>query len=306
MATAGLDGLFAGRFLSGISAGLVTGAATAYISELDGNRSRGGLLATIANMGGLGLGPLISGLLAQHAPSPTTLPYGVGIVLLLPGLLVLTVPDTVARRPGGLRAGLTPQRLGVPSDMRVSFAAAAIAAFVGFALLGFFTSLVDSFLSKGLDNHSYQTAGIVSCLVFAAATAGQLASGRFSTPTALFVGLAAVPLGLGLITAALPARSLPLYVIGGIVGGGGVGVAFRAAVLSLTAQAPDERRGEVLSTFFVVGYVGITLPVIGTGALVTATTLFTAVVSLAALLAVLAAIAALILGHLRTAAARSR
>ncbi|MGH8891211.1 MAG: MFS transporter, partial [Acidothermaceae bacterium] len=302
IATSNLAGLFAGRFLSGISAGLVTGAATAYISELYGDRARGGLLATIANMGGLGLGPLIAGPLAEHAPDPTRLPYAVGIALLVPALLVLVVPDTVARAPGGIRAGLRPQRLGIPHDMRVAFAAAAIAGFVGFALLGFFTSLVGSFLAQGLSDHSHQTAGIVPFLVFAAGTAGQVVAGRWSTRPALLIGLAAVPIGLVLITTALPAGSLSLFVSGGIVGGAAVGVAFRAAVVSIAASAPDERRGEVLSTFFVIAYVGLTVPVIGAGVLISSTTLFIATLSLAIFIAALAAVAAAILIRLPASA----
>jgi MFS family permease len=295
MTTGGLVGLFAGRFVSGVSAGLVTGAATAYISELYGDRARGGLLATVANMVGLGLGPLIAGVLAEHAPDPTTLPYGVGVALLVPALLVAAAPDTVDRAAGGLREGLKPQALGVPAEMRAPFAAAAIAGFVGFALLGFITALVGSFLAKGLADRSHQTAGVASCLVFAAAALAQVAAGRLSTHRASLLGLAIAPIGLGLITAALPARSLTLFVIGALVGGTGVGFAFRAAVVSITTRAPDERRGEVLSTFFVIAYVGLTVPVVGTGVLVTDATLFIATVTLAIVVAVLAAIASGIL-----------
>jgi MFS family permease len=305
MTTSSLPGLFAGRLISGASAGLVTGAATAYISELYGDRARGGLLATIANMVGLGLGPLIAGLLAEHAPAPTTLPYGVGVALLIPALLVLTVPDTVTPKTGGLREGLKPQTLGVPAEIRAPFTAAAIAGFVGFALMGFITALVGSFLSDGLSDHSHQTAGVVSCLVFGAAAATQAAAGWLSTRQASLVGLAVVPLGLGLITAALPTRSLPLFVAGVLTGGAGVGFAFRAAVVSITTQTGDQRRGEVLSTFFVVAYVGLTIPVVGAGVLVTDATLFIATVTLAVVVAVLAAVAAAILLRLSVGVARS-
>ena len=302
MTTNDLPALFVGRFLAGLSAGLVTGTATAYVSELYGNRARGGLLATIANMGGLGLGPLISGPLAQHAPGPTVLPYGVGIALLLPALFVLAVPDTVRWQPGGLRAGLTPQRLGVPASMRAPFAASAIAAFVGFALLGFVTALIGSFLAEGLSDDSHQTAGIATFLIFAAGTAGQLVAGRWSTRTALLVGLATIPVGLALITSALPTNSLALFVAGGVLGGAGVGVAFRAAVVSVAELSPDDRRGEVLSTFFVIAYIGITVPVIAAGVLITTTTLLIATVALAIFVAVLAGVAAVILTRLPTAA----
>jgi MFS family permease len=153
--------------------------------------------------------------------------------------------------------------------MRAPFAAAAIAGFVGFALLGFITALVGSFLAKGLSDHSHQTAGVASCLVFAAAALAQVGAGRLSNHRASLLGLAVAPIGLGLITAALPARSLTLFVVGALVSGAGVGFAFRAAIVSITTRAPDERRGEVLATFFVIAYIGLTVPVVGTGVLVT-------------------------------------
>ncbi|MGH7486232.1 MAG: MFS transporter, partial [bacterium] len=109
-------------------------------------------------------------------------------------------------------------------------------------------------------------------------------------------------IGLVLITTALPAGSLSLFVSGGIVGGAAVGVAFRAAVVSIAASAPDERRGEVLSTFFVIAYVGLTVPVIGAGVLISSTTLFIATLSLAIFIAALAAVAAAILIRLPASA----
>jgi MFS family permease len=52
--------LLVGRVLSGLSAGLMTGTATAMLTELipaSASRGRASLTATAANMGGLGLGP---------------------------------------------------------------------------------------------------------------------------------------------------------------------------------------------------------------------------------------------------------
>src|SRR3989442_11037956 len=67
--------LLAGRFLSGLGAGLLTGTATAGLAELEpsGSQPRAARVATAANMGGLGLGSLVAGLFAQLAPVPTRL-----------------------------------------------------------------------------------------------------------------------------------------------------------------------------------------------------------------------------------------
>lgn len=90
--------------------------------------------------------------------------------------------------------------------------------------------------------------------------------------------------------------------IGALIGGFGVGFAFHAGVVSITARAPDERRGEVLSTFFVVAYVGLTVPVVGAGLLITDATLFVATLTLAMVVATLAAIAGGLLLRLRQGA----
>ncbi|BFO18690.1 hypothetical protein SHKM778_50780 [Streptomyces sp. KM77-8] len=67
-----LGWLYAGRLLSGFSAGLFTGAATAYVMESapPGKTARATFVATAVNMGGLGCGPLLAGILAEYAPGP--------------------------------------------------------------------------------------------------------------------------------------------------------------------------------------------------------------------------------------------
>src|SRR6202046_2814261 len=68
-----VPGLLVARVVSGVSVGMLTATATAYLSELDAagrgglSRRRAEIIATAANLGGIGLGPLISGFLAQYA-----------------------------------------------------------------------------------------------------------------------------------------------------------------------------------------------------------------------------------------------
>lgn len=62
--------LLVGRLLSGPSAGIFTGTATAAVIEAvpSDQRDRGAAVATAANMGGLGIGPILAGLLVPYAP----------------------------------------------------------------------------------------------------------------------------------------------------------------------------------------------------------------------------------------------
>ena len=93
--------LLAARIVSGLSAGLMTGTATAALAELTPATAgrRASLVATAANMGGLGLGPLVAGLFAQYPPHPTTLVFEANLVVLAAaGLCVLVIPETVSPR----------------------------------------------------------------------------------------------------------------------------------------------------------------------------------------------------------------
>lgn len=264
----GLGWLYAGRLLSGLSAGLFTGAATAYVLELAprGGASRATFVATAANMGGLGCGPLLAGILAQYAARPLYLPFAVHLVLVAASVVVLTrLPETVReRRP--LRT-VRPQRPALPASVRAVFGPAATASFVGFALFGVFTSVSPSFLAQSLDVHNRAVSGLVVALAFFSSTAGQLLVGRVGVGRSLPLGCAVLLAGLALLAGALWWDQLALVVLSAVVGGAGQGLAFRGALSAVAGASPPDRRAAVISTLFVVAYTGISLPVIGVGLL---------------------------------------
>jgi MFS family permease len=264
----GLPLLFVGRLLSGFSAGLFSGAATAAVLELAPPelRGRAGFAATAANMGGLGCGPLLSGVLAQYAPWPLRLPFLVHIALLMAAFVVThALPETVPRRTP--RPPLRPQGMVVPQETRGAFVPAALAAFAGFSLLGLFTAVAPSFVAQTLGEHNLDVTGLVVFSVFCSSTAGQFVMDRVGVRRALPTGCLVLTTGMALVAFSLLMESLPVLVAGAVVGGLGQGLAFRAALTSVSAVAPDEHRGATISAFFVVAYVGISLPVVGVGAL---------------------------------------
>ncbi|MFE0193358.1 MFS transporter [Streptomyces sp. NPDC058989] len=264
----GLPLLLVGRVLSGFAAGLFSGAATAAVLELakPGQEAHAGFAATAANMGGLGCGPLLSGLLAQYTPWPLALPFLVHLVLVAVAAAVTWfLPETVARphRPRTLR----PQRLRVPPEVRGVFAPSAVAAFAGFALLGLFTAVAPAFVSQTLDEHNLAVTGSVVFTVFLASTAGQLLTGRIGVRRALPVGCLVLVVGLSLVATSLAVTALPVLVAGAVCGGAGQGLAFRAGLTAVGDAAPPAHRGGTISAFFLVAYLGISLPVVGVGAL---------------------------------------
>jgi MFS family permease len=282
-----LGALIAARIVSGMSAGLMTGTATATLTELvpASASRRASLVATAANMAGLGLGPLVAGLLAQYAPDPTRLVFEFYLVVLaVAGLILLLVPETVRVRT---RPALRFAGLGVPERGRGEFIAAGVAGFAAFALLGLFSSLVPGFIAGELHQGSHAVQGGVVFLLLAVGAVTQVALVRFSSNRVVLAGLGLFLAGLGLIVAALAVSGMALFVAGTVAGGVAVGAIFLGSLATANRLAPPERRGQALSAFFVACYLGLIIPVVGVGVLSEFTGTFPAVVTFSILLAAL-------------------
>jgi MFS family permease len=271
--------LFVGRILSGLSAGLVTGTATAALTETAAGRvtsgagpgvstagassRRASMVATAANMGGLGLGPLIAGLFAQFAPDPTVLVFEVYLgVLALAAVGLAFVPETVRARE---RLSLHFSGLGIPGAGRSEFLAAGVAGFAAFCLLGLFTALAPAFLSGVLHEHSHAVSGVIVFALFGTAAISQLFLGRFPSRRVVTFGLAVFLAALALIVAGLSQASMGLYLAGTLVGGVAVGAVVIGSLSTANRLAPPQTRSRAVSTYFVFCYVGLTIPVIGVG-----------------------------------------
>jgi MFS family permease len=279
--------LIAARILSGLSAGLMTGTATATLTELvpAAASRRASLVATAANMAGLGLGPLIAGLFAQYAPQPTVLVFEVYLaVLAVAGLCLFLVPETVSprRRPPLRFAGL-----GIPERGRSEFIAAGVAAFAAFSLLGLFAALAPTFLGSVLHESSHAVQGGVVFLLLAVGTVTQVLLARFNSRLVVLAGLPLFLAALALIVAALSRADLALFLAGTVVGGVAVGSVFLGSLATANRLAPPGQRGQVISTFFVACYAGLIIPVVGVGVATEFISDFAAVLALSILLAVL-------------------
>jgi MFS family permease len=279
--------LMAGRILSGLSAGLMTGTATAALAELipPSASRRAALVATAANMGGLGLGALIAGLFAQYELHPTALVFEVYLALLAAaGLCLLFVPETVSPRQ---RPALRFAGLGIPEQGRREFLAAAAAAFSAFSLLGLFSALVPTFLGSVMHEHSHAIAGGVVFLIFAVATVSQLLAYRLPSRPLVMAGLGLLLAALALIVAALAQAMMALFLAGTIVAGMAVGAVFLGSLATAHRLAPPGRRGHTISTYFVACYCGLVIPVVAVGVAAGFIGTFPAVLALSILLAAL-------------------
>lgn len=257
--------LLLGRVLSGISAGVFVGTATAAVVEAAPERRRAWapVAATAANIGGLGLGPLLAGLLVDLAPWPLHLTFVVHSVLTLVAVvLVWGVPETVERVPGA-RLGL--QKPEVPSGIRQAFVAASIAGFAGFAVTGLLTAVSPRLVAQVLDDPSAVVQDSVIVLALMVSVVAQVVLRGVSTRTGVTLGCALLALGSLVLVAGLWTESYAVLLASALLIGPGQGLSFGKGLASLLERVEPHQRAGVSSAFFIVGYVAISLPVIGAG-----------------------------------------
>ncbi|HLY48393.1 MAG TPA: MFS transporter [Solirubrobacteraceae bacterium] len=269
-----LPGLFVARIVSGLGVGVVTATATAWLAELDAarrpprGRGRAQIVAAAANLGGLGLGGLVAGVLAQSAGDPLTLPFLVlGGSMALALIAISFAPETRSSPPA--RPRYRPQRVSVPAGSRARFFAAGVGAAITFALFGLITSLAPSFLATTLHQPSRALAGAVSFAMFAAAAIAQTMTGARPPQQLLARGIPALLIGIALLTVAvwLPTPSFGLFLVGDLVAGAGGGLMFKGGIGTVSEISLPEHRAEALAGLYLAAYIGLAGPVIGLGAL---------------------------------------
>jgi MFS family permease len=267
-----VPGLLFARVLSGVSIGLTQSTATAYLAELHARHRRQSsgmraqVTATTVNMGGLGLGALVAGVLAEWFGDPLTVPYVVFMIAALFALVAVALsPET--REPVRPRPRYRPQRPTVPAEARGEYYAAALSAFIVFAAMGLFAGLAGLFLVVALHHPSHALAGVTLFAVFSAGVIAQLATMTWPLRRTLAAGMALMVIGLaGTVTAVwLPTPSLTLFILGGALTGAGGGAIFKGAVATVVRISPAETRAGALAGTYLAAFVGLSLPIVGAG-----------------------------------------
>jgi hypothetical protein len=259
-----LPGLLLGRVITGVAVGLAAGTATTYLVELrlreDPAASvvRARTIGTSVNIGALGVGPLLAGVLAEWTSLPLTLPYVLFVALGSIALIGVAAAPETGNPSRDARARLALARIPVPA------AAATIAAF---SATGLFAGLSGLLLATTFDHPSHALAGATLFLVFSSGVVSQLAAGTVPAPRTLAIGVTSMIVGLSLLVTAvrLSTPSLAMFLAGGALIGAGAGLVFKGTTgVVLEAVAPDARIA-ITSTLVVTVFIGLSIPVIGAG-----------------------------------------
>jgi MFS family permease len=271
ISSSSLAGLLVARVLTGLALGATVATATAYIADLDAGPDgvatrRSGIVATFANVGGLAIGPLVTGLLVRYTSGGMTLPYVALLAALVVALLaVVLAPE--GRPPSQPLPRYRPQRLKVPAHARGQFLAAAAGVALAFATGGLFAGLAGTFLAGPLHHPSPALAGAAIFLTFGSGVVVQITTTRWPAHRLLAAGIPSIILGLGVlvVSAWTTPPSLALFLLGGVMTGVGVGAIFRASLGVVISTSHADDRAGALATFFIAGYAGLSLPVLGLG-----------------------------------------
>jgi predicted MFS family arabinose efflux permease len=269
-----LTGLLVARVLTGLAIGATVATATAYITDLDSDPTspdgavtrRSGVVGTIANVGGLAIGPLFAGLLARYAPAGLTLPYVVLLVVLVAAVLAVVIAPE-GRAAVHPRPKYRPQALKVPAHARGQFLAAIAGAALAFATWGLFAGLAGRFLAGPLQHPSPALTGAAIFLTFGVGIVVQTTTTSWPAHRLLSAGIPTIILGLAVLVASAwtAPPSLALFLIGGIVTGIGASAIFRASLVIVIATSRADDRAGALATLFIAGYAALSLPVLGLG-----------------------------------------
>ncbi len=282
--------LFAGRILSGISAALVSGTATAYLGDAASEPRRGAAIATAANMLGLGAGPILAAAIAAATPSWVLAPFAVHSLMAAAACLAVLF---AARESLTQRTARSAVVLPViPREAATAFLSAALSA-IGFAVMGACTAITAILVVRSFRITAVLVIGLLGSVIFLFSALGQLVAARAGARgiawgwVLLVCGAAAIAAG----AAFAGPFSVVLYISGVAVVGLGHGALFPRGLERLLDRIRGDARARAASAFWVVAYALTAVSATAVGWLCSLWGDRTGVVVFAAAFAVAAAIA---------------
>lgn len=285
----GFNWLIIGRLVQGIGIGAVLGNATAGLVEFEphGNKQHASEIAGMAQLGGLALGPLTAGLMAEYLFAPTLLIYILELFLLIVAFVLLL-------NIGGSSSKLNSNsfRLNRPTlpPAKWSFISASIASSLVLAMSGLYFSLTPIYVQTILHTSNIALGGIIaSVMVFTSVVVEKILWNR-STLRLEIGGLIALMVGLSLISLTNIYPSLIVLLTAAIMSGIGFGTTYMGAIGVINRIAPLDRRGDVTSSFYAITYAALGIPIIGLGFAAQYFNLFTAVHMFVAAIVIIAII----------------
>ncbi|MEM7284979.1 MAG: MFS transporter [Actinomycetota bacterium] len=258
--------LLLGRFLLGVVSGAVLGVSAAWLQELmgPGREERAAVLSTLITFGGFGFGPPISAAFDSLLPHPLVLPFvvhAVATVAVLPTLIAVPETTDPSTRPARVTVDL-----GVTAAARPLFWRIVVPAAVWvFAFPSTSFALFPVILSDAIPDAEVWVAAISGVVT---AWAGLLARPILTVirpRVALVAGMAMGATGYLLGTIAFATDAWPLLMPAAAFLGCAAGTITAGALGVLASIADPMSRGALNSTFYLLAYPSMAMPIAITG-----------------------------------------
>lgn len=252
--------LLLGRLLLGVVSGGVLGVGAAWLLELlgAGNEMRASVITTVVTFGGFGIGPPVSALFEAFVPYPLVLPYllHAGITLVAAAGTSL-VPETRPRNPSA------PLRVtfGVPTAHRSEFFTVVVPASLWvFCFPSTAFALFPVLISDSIETGRVAVAAGAGMLTAWAGLFSRPLVGRLGPAPSLPVGLISGVLGYGLGWYAFETGAWPVLLVASMLLGLAAGTLTAGVLGVLGAMDAGEQRGALTSSFYLLAYPGMAMP----------------------------------------------
>lgn len=255
--------LLLGRFLLGVVSGAVFGVSAAWLQELlgPGHEQRAAVMSTLITYGGFGIGPPISAAFEAWLPQPLVLPFVVHAAATFAAVpFLLTVPETHRDRPIRIRI-----EFGVPQgSQRLFWVVVVPAAIWVFSFPSTSFALFPVLLEDAVPDAEVLVAAISGMLTAWAGLLARPILQRIAPRPALLVGMALGATGYVLGTVAFASDVWPLVLPAAVCLGCASGTLTAGALGVLGEMAEPHTRGALNSTFYLLAYPGMAMPIVVT------------------------------------------
>jgi MFS family permease len=282
--------LIVARALHGAAVGTTVVVGSAALLDLRPEHgARTGHLTGIMFNVGMAVTILGASLLAQYGPDPLVTPYAV-VALIVLVLLFALLPIVEPHRDRST-APIRIARPAVPSAIGADFRFAVLGVMAAWSVLGVYLSLFPAFAGQRTGVHSLVFGGVVVAAMAGAGAVSQALGHNWEARRAAIIGDFGTAAALGLGVLALDSHQPALVIGAAVLMGLAFGLAFGGSLRHLGRVVPADRRGEVMSAYYLLAYAAMAAPTILAGWAATTWGLaavfpwFTAAVALACLAA---------------------
>lgn len=295
-------GLGVARILTGIGTGIVTGAASAALVELEPNENwtRAATLSALFFTLGAFAGPTVSSLALYFGYGADVWPFMVIIALGLGTILLLLTapwPSHIGQRQRDFRLrAWRPTTIKVPRDLLGAFVFAAATICLAWSTGSLYASLGPSLAMNLTGISDRAVAGLFAAAWQLMAGLSQFACQRQPLNRLLIAGPTILIAGLMIMAASVLLSSPGLFGLATLATATGAGATGVVAIASISQVAPPAERGGIISAFYLMAYLTMASVVLGVGFISdligfgTTVLGFTTLISLAALTLMISAV----------------